>query len=547
MRYMFRFIILTLFLLMGQSCTTNTSIEGTITGQDGKIPALVHVELLPLGEQFIQKPLQSMDVKDGRFQLKVEDNTFYTLHIAAVNHYDFSIPLLPTKAGENIKLIITLRSYVYKSDFQDIKIIGDWNKFSRSSSEDMMPQANGSYSYERPDTSSEVGYQLLNVENEGHSINGTQAESYKYDGGGDFISEVKTENGRFKITFDPAKLNHPADNTVKIQVSGDEEYEKIIALSMEIDAAIQNRRAQARKYATAHNGKTNGFIYDFSTMNNKLESAINAPGAKLLNRFAAISKMNFQYYQKLTPEELKNIAQTAQIDDPLWELAPNGMIPVYKTVYGKDKALDKLYLQSDKIKARTARGYVLAFRGMEAMQNGNSELQRKLYNQMKTEYGTDRNFSYIIANFNPDRRIAVGKAVPDFEVTLLHSDKTVSNKSLLGGYYMIDFWAVWCGPCRGEMPGLDKAYKKFKDKNFMVLSLSFDAKESDIDTYRKETWPMPWMHSFLKGGFRNPISKRFEVRGIPKPILVGPDGKIVATEMDLRGENLEKTLAKYLK
>ena len=545
MRYMFRFIILTLFLLLGQACTTNSSIEGTVTGQNGKTPALVHIDLLPLGQERA-KPLQSIETTNGHFKIKINDDAFFTLHIAAVNHYDFNIPLLPGKAGETIKLQITPKGYDYKSDFKDSKIIGDWNNFSMAGGEALTLGPDGTYSYERPDTSTEVGYQLLNVENEGHSINGTQTETYKYDGGGDFRSVIKTENGKFKVTFDPAKLKHPADNTVKIQVSGDAEYEKIIALSMEIDNAIQNRRTQAQKYAATHNGTTKGFIYDFSTVNNKLESAINAPGAQLLNRFAAISKINFQYYRKLTAEELKNIAHIVKIDDPLWELAPNGMIDVYKTVYGKDKALDKLYMQSDKIKAPTARGFVIASRGIEAMHNGNSKLQRKLYNQMKSEYGTDRNFSYAMALFNPDNRIAVGKPVPDFEVTLLHSDKTVSNKSLLGGYYMIDFWAVWCGPCRGEMPGLDKAYKKFKDKNFKVLSLSFDAKESDIDKYRKETWPMPWMHSFLKGGFKNPISKRFEVRGIPKPIFVGPDGKIMATEMDLRGENLEKTLAKYL-
>ncbi len=59
-------------------------------------------------------------------------------------------------------------------------------------------------------------------------------------------------------------------------------------------------------------------------------------------------------------------------------------------------------------------------------------------------------------------------------------------------------------------------------------------------------WKMPWLNAFVKGGFQNKIVQDFDVLGIPKPILVNPDGIIVATEEELRGENLEKTLAKYL-
>jgi hypothetical protein len=47
-------------------------------------------------------------------------------------------------------------------------------------------------------------------------------------------------------------------------------------------------------------------------------------------------------------------------------------------------------------------------------------------------------------------------------------------------------------------------------------------------------------------GFDNPTSREFEVDGIPKPILVDGNGMIVAMTTELRGENLQKTLEKYL-
>ena len=63
---------------------------------------------------------------------------------------------------------------------------------------------------------------------------------------------------------------------------------------------------------------------------------------------------------------------------------------------------------------------------------------------------------------------------------------------------------------------------------------------------RKDKWGMPWLHTFVEKGKENKLSKRFEVSGIPKPILVNPQGIIIATGMELRGEELEKTLNKYL-
>lgn len=57
---------------------------------------------------------------------------------------------------------------------------------------------------------------------------------------------------------------------------------------------------------------------------------------------------------------------------------------------------------------------------------------------------------------------------------------------------------------------------------------------------------MPWLHTFVEGGFNSELAKTFEVLGIPKPILVSPKGIILATEDDLRGPNLERTLAGVL-
>ncbi len=147
----------------------------------------------------------------------------------------------------------------------------------------------------------------------------------------------------------------------------------------------------------------------------------------------------------------------------------------------------------------------------------------------------------------PNKRIMVGKPVPDFEITLLDGKEKVSNISLKGKFYLLDFWATWCNPCVGEMKNLHKVYQKFKDKNFVILSLSLDHKIEDIAKFRADKWKMPWLHAFMLNETNHKMLETFDVRSIPMLIFVGFDGRIIATEVSLRGKQLEKTLADFLK
>lgn len=150
------------------------------------------------------------------------------------------------------------------------------------------------------------------------------------------------------------------------------------------------------------------------------------------------------------------------------------------------------------------------------------------------------------------RRVEVGGEIPDFELVVLGeeekegSGKVVSKTSMKGKYYLIDFWATWCGPCINEMDQLHRVYEKFGGDRFQILSLSFDETPDKVEHFRKTKWEMPWLHTIVKGGTGSDLAARLEVRDIPKPILVDPNGIIIALDADLRGERLEQTLARHL-
>ena len=195
---------------------------------------------------------------------------------------------------------------------------------------------------------------------------------------------------------------------------------------------------------------------------------------------------------------------------------------------------------------RNVKGALLFSNLQSAYYTRNQEKTTLYYNRLSKEYeGTQ--WAEMASRFSPNRNVMEGKKVPAFRfVSLDNPSVTYTAESMKGKYYLIDFWATWCGPCIAEMENLHKAYDKYRGRNFEILSLSFDEKAETVGSYRKKKWKMPWMHGFVEGNFQSDIAQTFEVSGIPKPILVDPNGNIVAMEVDLRGENLDETLAKYL-
>ncbi len=111
-----------------------------------------------------------------------------------------------------------------------------------------------------------------------------------------------------------------------------------------------------------------------------------------------------------------------------------------------------------------------------------------------------------------------------------------------GKVVLVDFWATWCPPCRGEVPHVVAAYKKYHDKGFEIVGISLDQDEDALKTFTQQN-EMTWPQYFDGKGWDNKISSGFGIQSIPTMWLVGKDGKLITT--DAR-EDLDAQVAKAL-
>jgi peroxiredoxin len=143
------------------------------------------------------------------------------------------------------------------------------------------------------------------------------------------------------------------------------------------------------------------------------------------------------------------------------------------------------------------------------------------------------------------KRVAIGQPYLDFtqetpEGTLLSLSELVGKSKLL----LVDFWASWCGPCRGENPNVVAVYKEYHEKGFDVLGVSLDMK--------KENWikaieddGLIWHNVSDLKYWNNEAAQDYAVSSIPSNVLIDENGTIIAK--NLRGEDLRKKVEELLK
>lgn len=97
-----------------------------------------------------------------------------------------------------------------------------------------------------------------------------------------------------------------------------------------------------------------------------------------------------------------------------------------------------------------------------------------------------------------------------------------------GKFVLIDVWASWCYPCLKELPALDTLRQHYKNQDLVVVGISVDSQHYKWDGVVKNL-KIPSYQFFIDEEKR--FEKEFDIRFIPRMILLDPDGNVYNERM----------------
>lgn len=129
-----------------------------------------------------------------------------------------------------------------------------------------------------------------------------------------------------------------------------------------------------------------------------------------------------------------------------------------------------------------------------------------------------------------------GSASPEFHNYENFKGGTTSLADLRGKYVYVDIWATWCAPCKAEIPFLKELEAEYHDKNITFVSMSIDDDKRHKGSWEKahQAWKKMVADKELGGvqimapkGWESDFIKDYRINGIPRFILIDPEGNVV--------------------
>lgn len=122
-------------------------------------------------------------------------------------------------------------------------------------------------------------------------------------------------------------------------------------------------------------------------------------------------------------------------------------------------------------------------------------------------------------------------AAPDFNLQDL-SGNFVSLSSLKGRPVLLDFWASWCGPCRAEMPVVERLHREYASRGLVVIGV--DVGESR-DTVARFIAQQGYSYTVVLDSDYE-AAMLYNARALPTLVVIDTDGNVAAYGQGMRSE-----------
>ena len=163
---------------------------------------------------------------------------------------------------------------------------------------------------------------------------------------------------------------------------------------------------------------------------------------------------------------------------------------------------------------------------------GNVEEFTKRFREFAGEHANiaDGMYKQFMEVKKAKEKTASGVPAPDITLDLPDGKQVQLKDICKGKFTYIDVWATWCGPCKMEIPFMEKLVERFKGNDkVMFISISVD---ENVDAWKKmiEKDKPQWAQYNIHGKTNQQFSADWGITGIPRFIMIDKDGNIFAAD-----------------
>lgn len=149
--------------------------------------------------------------------------------------------------------------------------------------------------------------------------------------------------------------------------------------------------------------------------------------------------------------------------------------------------------------------------------------------EMKAQSATEEDLDAKYAT----ELIKPGTTAPDFTMVTPDGKPFQYAEWAKGKTVVIDFWASWCPDCRKDAPEVVRLYREYSPKGIAFLGVSMD---TNVEAWQKAITQFGIEYpqvSELKKFKETDIAKAYGVKWIPSMVVVGPDGKVLLSTVEI--------------
>jgi len=515
------FCIVSIIGVQAQS-TVDFTLKGKLFGSDGKPMPKSEVYIFPDAVSYFVSTVPVTVKDDGSFELKFKTPGYYSVAFCGLGHtmYMASFPIFDVKGTTEVEVKLSVTK---------VELFPNQMGFKSNAGVDFyLPEfvkkgSDGKYSFV---VNKKIDTLLVQLTGRAYATPAGfeyPGATYLADSLGGYHTVFYNVKPGFSVNIDPVKLPKIVGNNT----------ESIVFLS---DPVNIKEAFEATERTTKDFEETNLKTFNY------YKDLFKNSKSKTTRDIAAVQLFTYHIATDFpSVENIEEVINSITADNIGWSRNFYGLTDVIelKPANEQSKFISDIFSNTASVDLKM---YVLYY--LKGKPNMVSEAK---YSEMFAEYkkvATDEKYAYSLTDLKPAVPLGEQK-VEDFTVKMIDG-KDFSPKQLEGKYYLIDFWGTWCMPCLEEIPNIEKAYAKFSAKGFQIISLAFSSPEEDFKNQRKKT-PMPWLHALLSDTDADNLAQLYNVQYIPKMLLVGPDGKIIANEETLRDGGLEKKLEEIFK